>query len=69
MVRKVQRRLIPALLLLAGVLNAYAQNDSEQKDSLVRLMKASSLQLTEEMGRNYRKSVDATFLHNNTYLI
>ena len=69
MVRKVQRRLISALLLLAGLLNAYAQNNSEQKDSLVRLMKASSLQLTEELGRSYRKSVDATFLHNNTYLI
>ena len=69
MVRKVQRRLISALLLLAGLLEVHAQSSSEQKDSLVRLMKASSLELTEEMGRNFRKTADATFLHNNTYLI
>ena len=42
---------------------------TEQTDSLVRLMKASSLELQEKFGHKYRKTVDATFLHNGTYLI
>ena len=42
---------------------------TEQTDSLVRLMKASSLELLEKFGHKYRKTVDATFLHNGTYLI
>lgn len=55
-----------ALLLCAGL---SAQNKSEQKDSLVRLIKAKSLELIEKGGTNYRKTIDATFFHNNTYFI
>ncbi len=43
--------------------------DNGQRDSLVRLIKAKTIELIEKGGRNYRKSVDATFLHNGTYLI
>ena len=55
-----------ALLICAGM---SAQNKSEQKDSLVRLIKAKSLELMEKSGVNYRKTIDATFFHNNTYFI
>lgn len=55
-------------LLLACALPLAAQN-GEQRDSLVRLIKAKTLELIEKGGRAYRKSVDATFLHNGTYLI
>ena len=41
-----------------------------QTDSVVVLMNAKSLELIEdEVGFNYRKAIDARFLHNNTYLI
>ena len=56
-----------ALLLLAFPLSA--QNGNGQRDSLVRLIKGTSLQLIQKNGVNYRKAVDATFFHNNTYLI
>ena len=55
-----------ALLLCAGL---SAQNKSEQKDSLVRLIKAKSLELIDKGGGSYRKTIDATFFHNNTYFI
>lgn len=55
-----------ALLVCTGV---SAQKKSEQKDSLVRLIKAKSLELMEKDGTNYRKTIDATFFHNNTYFI
>ena len=55
-----------ALLLCAGL---SAQNKSEQRDSLVRLIKAKSLELIEKGGANYRKTIDATFFHNTTYFI
>lgn len=59
---------ITVALLLACALPLAAQN-GEQRDSLVRLIKAKTLELIEKGGRAYRKSVDATFLHNGTYLI
>ena len=59
---------ITLALLLAAALPLAAQN-GEQRDSLVRLIKAKTLELIEKGGRAYRKSVDATFLHNGTYLI
>ena len=55
-----------ALLLCAGL---SAQNKTEQKDSLVRLIKAKSLELIDKGGGSYRKTIDATFFHNNTYFI
>lgn len=63
------RRLTAAILALLMAACVSAQEKSGQKDSLIRLMKASSLHLEEEMGVNYRKAYDATFLHNGTYLI
>jgi len=46
-----------------------AQDKSESSESLIRLMKGASVQLIEKNGEQYRKAVDATFLHNGTYLI
>lgn len=60
------------ILLLLPFLAAHplsAGDKSEQKDSLIRLMKGSSLSLVEENGNSFRKAIDATFLHNGTYLI
>lgn len=69
---KVCKGLILALtvFMTAAMPAASAQKKTtEQTDSLVRLMKASSLELQERFGHKYRKTVDATFLHNGTYLI
>ena len=57
------------LLLALAAQPLSAQEKTEQKDSLVRLMKGSSVSLVELDGKNYRKAIDATFLHNGTYLI
>ena len=66
-----QKRLILLLLLPLLALQPLSAKDrkTEQKDSLVRLMKGTSLSLVEIDGQSYRKAVDATFLHNGTYLI
>ena len=66
---KVQGRLILILAALLSCLPAAAQEKNGQQDSLVRLMNAASLQLIEKDGLTYRKAIDATFLHNGTYLI
>jgi len=65
--RKNKKIVLLLLAFLAGT-PLWAQM-GERRDSLVRLIKATSLELIEKNGRNYRKSVDATFLHNGTYLI
>lgn len=57
---------IAVLMAAAGIVSA---RDTEQTDSLVRLTKAKSLELIEKHGVKYRKAIDATFLHNGTYLI
>ena len=67
--RQICRRLILAAAVALTALPLSAQKDTEQKDSLVRLMKGSSIELIEKYGVKYRKAIDATFLHNNTYLI
>ncbi len=41
----------------------------EKADSLVRLMKAESIEQLVINGQQYRKTISATFLHNGTYLI
>lgn len=67
---KVQARVIfAALACIMSCLPASAQTGSGQRDSLVRLVKAQSLELQEVRGQKLRKTVDATFLHNGTYLI
>ena len=54
---------------LAAVLPLSAQGTG-QTDSVVVLMNAKSLELLEDAaGFQYRKAVDARFLHNNTYLV
>lgn len=60
--------LISGLLLLSSAL--FAQQ-KEAKDSLIRLVEASSAQLQEIDGISYRKIIGpaARFFHNNTYLV
>ena len=56
-----------ALAILTG-LSVCAQN-TEQKDSLVTLLKSQSAQMVDIEGNSYRKVVGpASFLHNNAYL-
>lgn len=72
-------RLILFAVLLLAVLCAAAPPSSapkprnkhkkERADSLVRIMKAESLEQLEKGGVQYRKAVASTFLHNGTYLI
>lgn len=54
-------------LLLATAVSAPARK--EKADSLVRLMKAKSIEQLMISGQQYRKSINSTFLHNGTYLI
>ena len=63
------KKIISALIALLVCTGLSAQNNPEQKDSLVRLIKAKSLELIEKHGTNYRKTISATFFHNNTYFI
>lgn len=63
------QKIIAGLALLLAFAPLSAQNGNGQRDSLVRLIKGTSLQLIQKNGINYRKAVDATFFHNNTYLI
>ncbi len=60
------RRLLLTLALLTPLVSN-AQNH-ERTDSLVRLMNAASVQFIQENAKNYRKAIDARFLHNDTYL-
>lgn len=61
--------LILALTVLSVSPLLPAQDTKEQADSLVRLMQGSSIALIEEGPFKYRRAIDATFLHNGTYLI
>ncbi len=61
------RRLLLLAFALLLPLVSNAQNH-ERTDSLVRLMNAASVQFIQENARNYRKAIDARFLHNDTYL-
>lgn len=63
------QKIILSGLALALSLCLSAQDNTGPRDSLVRLIKAKSLQLIEKDGVSYRKTVDATFFHNNTYFI
>ena len=61
------------LALLSAVLltpSLSAQNNRGQTDSVVVLMNAKSLELMEdENGTQFRRAIEARFLHNNTYLV
>lgn len=63
------RRLAYSLILLLVSFGLFAQN-TEQKDSLVRLLGCDELQQVEEYGQSYRKALGHTrFEHNSTLLI
>ena len=68
---QVHKRL--TLLLVLAVLYAFipvsARPKKEKADSLVRLMKAETLEQLVIHGQQYRKALNSTFLHNGTYLI
>ncbi|MBO4605987.1 MAG: hypothetical protein J5667_05575 [Bacteroidales bacterium] len=62
------------LLLAAGLalalFSASAGPKPKQKGDVVRLIKAASVQIiTDKDDKAFRKAVNATFLHNDTYLI
>ena len=62
--------LLLAAGLLAALFSASARQKPAQKGDVVRLVKAKSVQIiTSEDDKAFRKAVDATFLHNDTYLI
>lgn len=63
------RRLAYSLIFLLVSFGLFAQN-TEQKDSLVRLLGCDELQQVEEYGQSYRKALGhARFEHNSTLLI
>ena len=63
------RRLAYSLILLLVSFGLFAQN-TEEKDSLVRLLGCDELQQVEEYGQSYRKALGhARFEHNSTLLI
>lgn len=63
------RRLAYSLILLLVSFGLFAQN-TEQKDSLVRLLGCDELLQVEEYGQSYRKALGhARFEHNSTLLI
>ena len=64
------RRLAYSLILLLISFSLSAQNATEQKDSLVRLLGCDELQQVEEYGLRLRKALGhARFEHNSTLLI
>ncbi|MBQ1936973.1 MAG: hypothetical protein II355_04335, partial [Bacteroidales bacterium] len=54
--------------IFAGLTDLSAQEQTEQADSLVRLLNAEYLEQYEEGDDQVRKAMKATFLHNGTYL-
>ena len=65
---------IPSLFFFLALLffsaTSYAQDFTQDRDSLVRLIEAKSIQLTEIGGAPFRiVKGPARFLHNNTYLL
>ena len=64
------RKLALVLLALAAFLPLSAQQQQEEKDSLIWLMSAKSAKMVDVEGGRYRKVVGpARFLHNGTYLL
>ena len=65
-----RKPLLAVLLSAALSVSLSAQSATGQTDSVVTLMNAKKFELLEnEVGMSFRKAIDATFLHNNTYLI
>ena len=66
----ITRKLLTILLAVAASLPLKAQQQTEQSDSLVRLLKSQYVQMVDVEGGRYRKVVGpARFLHNDTYLL
>ena len=63
------RLILAAALLLSAFPMLSAQSESEQADSLVRLISAKFIEQQETSDGLVRKAMGATFLHNGTYLI
>lgn len=64
------KRLLLVWATVVMSFTSFAQEESEQVDSLVTLLSAKSMQLIEVHGVSYRKVIGpARFYHNNTYLI
>lgn len=68
------KKIVLALVLAAGLLpavfSASARQQAGRKGDVVKLVKAKSVQIiTLDDEKKYRKAVDATFFHNDTYLI
>ena len=64
------RKTLTILLAVAAFLPLKAQQQTEQSDSLVRLLKSQYVQMVDVEGGRYRKVVGpARFLHNDTYLL
>lgn len=61
---------ISVVTVLSTLTSLSAQENGSQKDSLVRLLSAQSMELIDKDGVDYRKVTGpARFLHNDTYLI
>ena len=61
--------LLAVLALFCAMQAVPAIARKEKADSLVRLVKAESIEQLMMNGQQYRKAISATFLHNGTYLI
>ena len=65
-----KRRLILIVAaLFSAAVSLFAQVQGEQRDSLLRLISASYIEQAEQGDDFVRKAVEATFLHNGTYLM
>lgn len=59
-----------AVFLALACIPLFSQQKKKDGEDVVRLIQGKSVQIiTDEQGRTFRKAVDATFLHNDTYLI
>ena len=64
------RKALLTISAIAAVLPLTAQQQKEQSDSLVRLLKSQSVRMVDVEGGRYRKVIGpARFLHNDTYLL
>lgn len=66
------KKIALALAFLAGLsVFVFARADEgNSEDRFVRLVKAKSVKIiSDDSGKTFREAVEATFLHNNTYLV
>lgn len=66
------KKIALALAFLAGLsVFVFARADEgDSEDRFVRLVKAKSVKIiSDDSGKTFREAVEATFLHNNTYLV